>query len=149
VTAADFRDSPNEEEHHEEVDAWIPLGLAYEMTGGAADRGGTGNWALGRMKPGVTLAQAREDLAAINQHLAKTYPQTDVGYTLVPRPLKEYLLSTLFSPTRILLIASFCLLLVAAPTWPTWSLRGYSDAGASWPFVLPWALPRSSSRDTC
>src|SRR4029078_1989620 len=43
---------------------------------------------------------------------AATYPQTDVGYTLVPRPLKEYLLGTLFSPTRILLVASFCLLLI-------------------------------------
>jgi predicted permease len=114
VTAADFRDAPNEEEHDEEVDAWIPLGLAYEMTGaaGAADRGSTGNWALGRVKTGVALAHVREDLAAINQRLAATYPQTDVGYTLVPRPLKEYLLGTLFSPTRILLLASFCLLLI-------------------------------------
>ena len=114
VTAADFRDSPNEEEHHEQVDAWIPLGLSYEMTGtaSAADRGGTAVWALGRMKPGVTLAHVREDLSDINQRLATTYPQTDVGYTLVPRPLKEYLLGTLFSPMRILLVASFCLLLI-------------------------------------
>ena len=53
-----------------------------------------------------------EDLTAINQRLARTYPQTDVGNTLVPRPLKEYLLGALFSPTRILLVASFCLLLI-------------------------------------
>jgi putative ABC transport system permease protein len=114
VTAADFRDAPNEEEHHEEVDAWIPLGLAYEMTGkaNAADRGGTSTWALGRMKPGVTLAQVREDLAAINQRLAASYPQTDVGYTLVARPLKEYLLGKLFSPIRVLLVASCCVLLI-------------------------------------
>jgi putative ABC transport system permease protein len=114
VTAADFRDAPNEEEHREEVDAWIPLGLSYEMTGmaGASDRGGTGNWVIGRVKTGVTPARVREDLAAINQRLATTYPQTDVGYTLVPRSLKEYLLGTLFSPTRILLVASFCLLLI-------------------------------------
>jgi len=114
VTAADFRDGPNEEEHREEVDAWIPLGLAYAMTGaaGAADRGGTGNWVIGRVKTGITLAHVREDLAAINQRQAATYPRTDVGYTLVPRPLKEYLLGTLFSPTRVLLLASVCLLLI-------------------------------------
>src|SRR5262249_26789055 len=114
VTTADFRDAPNEEEHNEEVDAWIPLGLAYEMTGiaGATDRGGTGNWSLARMKAGVTLAHARGELADINQRLAATYPQTDAGYTLVARPLKEYLLGRLFSPTRILLVASFCLLLI-------------------------------------
>ncbi len=115
VTAADFRDSPNEQEHNEEVDAWIPLGQSYEMTGlsSASDRGGTSVLAVGRMKAGITLARAREDLTAINQHLTTTYPQTDVGFTLVARPLKDYLLGTLFSPTRILLVASFCLLLIA------------------------------------
>jgi putative ABC transport system permease protein len=114
VTAADFRDSPNEEEHREQTDAWIPLGVAYEMTGvaNATDRGGTSVWAVGRVKPGVALAHVREDLAAIAQRLATAYPQTDVGYSLVPRPLKEYLLGTLFAPTRILLVASFCLLLI-------------------------------------
>jgi putative ABC transport system permease protein len=115
VTAADFRDAPNEEEHREQVDAWIPLGRAYEMTGVAnpADRAGTSVWAIGRLKAGFTLKHAREDLAAISQRLATTYPQTDIGYTLVPRPLKGYLLGALFSPTRILLVASFCLLLIA------------------------------------
>src|SRR5262249_29116754 len=114
VTAATFRDSPNEEEHHEEVDGWIPMGVAYEMTSmaSAADRGGTGIFSLGQMKSGFTLAHVREDLAAINRSLATTYPHTDVGFTLVPRPLKEYLLGRLFSPTRILLVASFCLLLI-------------------------------------
>jgi putative ABC transport system permease protein len=113
VTAADFRDAPNEEEHHEEVDAWIPLGFAYELAGAAAaDRNGSSTWAIGRLKPGVTAAQVRDDLAAINQRLAATYPQTDVGYTLVPRPLKDYLLGTLFAPIRILLAASFCVLLI-------------------------------------
>jgi MacB-like periplasmic core domain len=48
VTAADFRDTPNEEEHREDVDAWIPMGLAFEMTGvaSATDRSGTSVWAL-------------------------------------------------------------------------------------------------------
>jgi putative ABC transport system permease protein len=114
VTTADFRDAPNEEEHHEQVDVWMPLGLSYEMAGvaSATDRGSTSIWALGRMKPGVTPAQVRDDLAAINQRQAATYPQTDTGYTLVPRTLKEYLLGTLFAPTRILLVASCCLLLI-------------------------------------
>ncbi len=114
VAAADFRDAPNEAEHNEEVDAWIPLGLGYEMTGmaNAADRRSSSTWALGRMKPGVTLAQVRDDLAGINQRLAATYPQTDTGYTLVPRALKDYLLGPLFAPIRILLVAAFCVLLI-------------------------------------
>ena len=115
IAAPDFRDSLNEEEHREQVDAWIPLGLTYEMTGkaGAADRTGSSIFVLGRMKRGVTLENVRDDLAGLNQRLATTFPQTDVGYTLVPRPLKNYLLGSLFAPARILLVASFCLLLIA------------------------------------
>src|SRR5262245_6588981 len=114
VAAPDFRDSLNEEEHREQVDAWIPLGLTYEMTGkaGATDRTGSSIFVLGRMKPGVTLEYVRDDLTALNQRLAATYPQSDIGYTLVPRPLKNYLLGSLFAPARILLVASFCLLLI-------------------------------------
>ena len=114
VTAPEFRDAPDEEEHHEETDAWMPLGLAHEMTGfsGTTDRAGAIVWALGLLKPGVTIARAKEDLAAINNRLAAAHPATDAGYTLVPRPLKDYLLGALFAPARILLLASFSLLLI-------------------------------------
>jgi putative ABC transport system permease protein len=114
VAAADFRDAPNEAEHHEEVNAWVPIGLSYEMTGwgNVTDRNGTGVLALGHRKSAVTVAHMREDLAAINQRLAARYPQTDAGYSLVPLPLKEYLLGVLFTPVRILLVASFCLLFI-------------------------------------
>jgi putative ABC transport system permease protein len=115
VTAVEFRDSPNEEEHHEQVDAWVPMGVTYEMIGttSISDRSSTGVFSIGHMKSGITLSHVREDLTAISQRLAATYPQTDVGNPLVPRPLKEYLLGALFSPARILLAASLCLLLVA------------------------------------
>lgn len=45
--------------------------------------------AVGRLKPGVTLAQAKADMDAIAQHLAETYPEADqkVGISLVPLKL--------------------------------------------------------------
>jgi putative ABC transport system permease protein len=114
VTAAEFRDSPNEEEHAEEVNAWIPMGVAYQMTGMASahDRGATGMFAVGRMKSGITLSQVRDEFTTITRRLAATYPRTDTGNTWVPRALKEYLLGRLFAPTRILLVASICLWLL-------------------------------------
>ena len=114
ITVPDFRDAPDEQEHHEETDAWMPIGMAHTMTGFSSptDRAGAIVWGLGRLKPGATLAHAKEDLEAINKRLAAIYPGTDAGFTLVPRPLKEYLLGALFAPARILLIASFCLLLI-------------------------------------
>ena len=42
--------------------------------------------AIGRLKPGVTLAQAKADMDGISQNLAAAFPEADkaVGITLVP-----------------------------------------------------------------
>ncbi|HTQ84731.1 MAG TPA: ABC transporter permease [Candidatus Solibacter sp.] len=114
VLSPDFRDALNEEEHHEETDAWIPLGMAYTLTGFSApnDRAGAILWGVGRLKPGVTFAHAREDFAAIAERLAVTYPATDSGFGLVARPLKDYLIGVFYTPARILLAASAFLLLI-------------------------------------
>lgn len=114
VAARDFRDAPNEQEQKELTDVWIPLGVENQITGLSSTTNRTSGsiWAVAHMKPGVTLAQARADLAAITQRLATTYPQTDIGYTIVPRTLRSYLIAPLFVPARILLVASFCLLLI-------------------------------------
>ena len=114
VTAAGFRDALDEQEHNELTDAWMPLGMAQAMTGfsGPADRSGGILWAVGRLKPGVTFAHAREDFAAIADRLAKTYPATDSGFGLVVRPLKDQLIGVFYTPARILLTASAFLLLI-------------------------------------
>jgi predicted permease len=47
--------------------------------------------AIGRLKPGVTLAQARADLGAIQERLGREYPETDAGIGAWPIPLREQL----------------------------------------------------------
>ncbi len=44
----------------------------------------------GRLKPGVTQAQAQENMASIAAQLAKTYPDTNRGWTIHVSPLSEY-----------------------------------------------------------
>ncbi len=44
---------------------------------------------VGRMKPGVTIAQAHDDLARVQRELGEQYPQTDKGWSAVVRSLKE------------------------------------------------------------
>ncbi len=114
VTSTEFRDSLYEQEYGEEGNAWIPLGLAYTMTGysNPNDRIGSILWGIGHLKPGVTAADARADLAALAKRLEKTYPDTFRGYGLVTRPLKDQLLGMFYSPAWILTAASAFLLLI-------------------------------------
>jgi putative ABC transport system permease protein len=44
---------------------------------------------IGRLKPGVTLEQARADLAVVQARLAKAYPQTDTEIGVRISPYKE------------------------------------------------------------
>ena len=45
--------------------------------------------AVGRMKPGVTLAQAQADLATVQANLGREFPKTDAALRVGVEPLKE------------------------------------------------------------
>lgn len=55
----------------------------------AQDRRSTWYTAVGRLKPGVTEAQARANLDLVQAQLAKQFPATDVDVSAVLKPLKE------------------------------------------------------------
>ena len=60
-------------------DFWVPL-VNEEQVGGGNDlnaRGGRGLSLVGRLKPGVSTAQADGDLNSIAAYLAKSYPKDD------------------------------------------------------------------------
>lgn len=44
---------------------------------------------LGRLKPGVTLAQANAEMASISKHLAEIYPKSNKGWSVSVEPLKN------------------------------------------------------------
>jgi predicted permease len=60
---------------------WMPIieGTDYEGTDFLTWRGNHNLWVLGRLKPGVTLQQATDDLNGVARELAKQYPTTDEG----------------------------------------------------------------------
>jgi putative ABC transport system permease protein len=113
VAAEGFRDALAEREDAEPVDAWVPLGLAHELTGmsGASDRGGAITWGVGRLKRGVSVEQANADLAAIAARLARVHPSTDAGFGLVARPLRDQLVGELYTPVTILAGGALLILL--------------------------------------
>jgi putative ABC transport system permease protein len=114
VTAENFRDSLYEQEFREEGNAWIPLGLAYAMTGfsGPNDRNGSNLWGIGHLKSGVTVADARAELASLATQFEQTYPDSFRGFGLVARSLQDQLLGMFYAPAWILTVASAFLLLI-------------------------------------
>ena len=68
------------------VDLWfpVPMDASYVQS-----RENTWFWVIGRLKPGVTAAKARADLAAVQASLGRVYPKTDADLNVVIDPLKE------------------------------------------------------------
>ena len=107
------------ENFHEDKDVYVPLGQWADPL--FRDRHtGMGMDAVGRLKAGITVEQARADLNAIAAHLAQIYPDSnkDSGVSLVP--LKENLVgdeNNLFGDIRpfllVLLSAVGFVLLIA------------------------------------
>jgi putative ABC transport system permease protein len=67
---------------------WVPLAPYEEKSG----RDARSNQVFARLKPGVTLPQARADLEAVTSRLAATYPNSSDGWGAVVRPLREWML---------------------------------------------------------
>ena len=69
----------------EDKDVYVPLGQWNDPLF-RDRRTGMGMDAVGRLKPGVTVEQARADMSAVAAHLAQVYPDSnrDSGITLMP-----------------------------------------------------------------
>jgi macrolide transport system ATP-binding/permease protein len=62
-------------------DLWAPLVNQQQIEGSSNldSRGNRGRWVIGRLRGGVTPAQAKADLNGIAAYLAKSYPNEDDG----------------------------------------------------------------------
>ena len=68
---------------------------------------------LGKLRPGITLAQARKTLNGVETQLATEHPQTDSGNRVVLVPLREQLDGDIRKPLLILMGAVGLVLLIA------------------------------------
>ncbi|MGA8104953.1 MAG: ABC transporter permease, partial [Candidatus Acidiferrales bacterium] len=109
-------------------------------------RGGHFLKVIGRLKRGVTLPQAQADLDAIAQQLAEKYPDTDQGWSLRQRSLREVLIG----PARPLLLviwaAAGLLLLIACTNLANLFLT--RSVGRQREFALRTALGATRTRIT-
>ncbi|HEY7209881.1 MAG TPA: ABC transporter permease [Bryobacteraceae bacterium] len=75
------------------------------------DRGGNHLRVFARLKPGVSLEQARADMATVTARLEKQYPATNRA--VMVRPLKENVVGQIQTPLLLLLGAVGFVLLIA------------------------------------
>jgi predicted permease len=89
---------------------WVPLDMKaqHEET-----RGNHSYRAIGRLKSGTRLAEARADLDAISARLAAQYPDTNHGETSWLQPLKERITGDSRQQLLVLMAAVALVLLVA------------------------------------
>jgi predicted permease len=68
----------------------------------------------GRLKPGVTIAQAQTNLETIHDNLLARYPDTNQGYGIRVTPLLDRMVVDYAATTWLMATAVGCLLLIAA-----------------------------------
>jgi predicted permease len=94
------------------TDVYIPVGQWSDPT--FLDRRiSMGMNAIGRVKPGVSLAQARADMDSVAQNLATAYPEVDKGTGIILIPLKTDVVGDVRGILLVLLGAVGFVLLIA------------------------------------
>jgi len=92
-----------------ELDLWTPMAFTEEQ---AQNHGGHNLVAIGQLKPGVTVDQARAEMSAIAGRLAAQYP-VDIGWDVKIMPLLEFSVRSIKPALLVLLVAVAFVLLIA------------------------------------
>ncbi|HEY1264867.1 MAG TPA: ABC transporter permease, partial [Terriglobales bacterium] len=93
-------------------EVYVPIGQWDDQT--FRDRRvGMGEYAIARLKPGVTLEQARADMDGVTRDLAVAYPEANAGTSAALVPLKQDIVGNVRSFLLVLLGAVGFVLLIA------------------------------------
>lgn len=96
------------------MEMFTPLGRLNNEIGGEARRSfhlGTSVYA--RLKPDVTLGQARADMTAVARQLAQEHPQSNDGQGVMIEPLWEQVVGEVSRPLEMLMFSVVLVLLIA------------------------------------
>jgi putative ABC transport system permease protein len=90
--------------------AWVPLGLTQEE---AAVRGEHHFVSIGRLKPGISIAQAQAEMNTISSRLEQAYPADDKGWGAVVVSMRDELVGDVRPALLMMLGAVGFVLLIA------------------------------------
>jgi predicted permease len=88
---------------------WVPVGYTKTDFG----RGNNSFIAIARLKPGVSVAQARAEMAAVGSNLTRQYPREDADMGATVSPLGDFGMQGLRTTMLTLLAAVAFVLLIA------------------------------------
>jgi predicted permease len=91
----------------EQTEVWIPQRVS------PAPRGGRFLDIIGKLKPGVRVETAREELQTIDRRLEQEYAQSNRGWGVIVTPFQEDLVREVRAPLFVLLFAVTLVLLIA------------------------------------
>jgi putative ABC transport system permease protein len=91
------------------VEVWSPIGFS------PASRTPRGRWlcAIGRVKDGVSMAQAQQDMVRVHAELTRLFPNFNTGWTANVVPLREQLTGDVRPALWVMLAAVGFVLLIA------------------------------------
>ena len=93
-------------------DVYVPIG-SQDAQWVTQRRAHPGTRAIGRLKDGVTVAQARADMDDVALNLARTYPETNKNKSVALTPLRERMVEGVRSMLLVLLAGVGFVLLIA------------------------------------
>jgi predicted permease len=95
-----------------DADVFVPIGQWTNPL--LLKRGaGLGIHGIGRMKPGVSLEQARADMDTVSRNLGAAFPDVDKGISAQVVPLKQSMVGNVGSYLGVLMVAVGFVLLIA------------------------------------
>ncbi|MGH9837921.1 MAG: ABC transporter permease [Blastocatellia bacterium] len=97
------------------ADVYVPIELFLAPDSGLAHRGSSfgGSHAVARLKPGVTVAQANSEMAALGGQLAQEYPKVNEGKSAQAERLQDVMSEGVRQSLWVLLGAVGFILLIA------------------------------------
>ena len=101
------------------IEIWIPMTMGPQLNGQGdwllEDRTSRQMWLTGRLKPGVTMAQASAEVDLCSRHLAQESPATSAGYHESVMPVWKGhvgVQAVMLAPLRILMAVCFVVFLI-------------------------------------
>ena len=93
------------------ADVWLPITSAPDPNW--FQRGNASVWAVGRVRDGVSMDRAQQDLSAVAAELAREYPATNAGSGALVIPLRDWMVGNV-RPTLLIVLAFVGVVLLIA-----------------------------------